>query len=134
MERGGVEVLCQVFVEDLHALTPSTFLEASGAVLHAISFMQVLSGSPQVHRAIDLPTCRAHAATWHSLDRHPCCGVPDRAFFAGPQRQLGHGLWSVRGITGLRARRGGRRHELCGESPHESSTLPRSAHAPPAVR
>ena len=34
-----------VNVEDLHALIPNTFLAASGAIFHAISFIEARNGN-----------------------------------------------------------------------------------------
>ena len=48
VERGGEELTFTVEVEDLHALTPSTFLEASGALLHDISFQQARNGNLEI--------------------------------------------------------------------------------------
>lgn len=42
VERSGVEHRCVIEVEDLHALTPKTFLDAAGSIFHPISLMQVL--------------------------------------------------------------------------------------------
>ncbi len=48
VERGGVELTFRVPVVDLHALTPSTLLESSGAVFHDISFTQSRNGNLEV--------------------------------------------------------------------------------------
>ena len=53
MERGGRELRdVAVTVEDLHQLTPSVFLEAAGAVLHGISFMQARNGNLKVRKVL----------------------------------------------------------------------------------
>ena len=53
VERCGRELRdVEVAIEDLHALTPSVFLEAAGAVLHQISFMQARNGNLKVGRSI----------------------------------------------------------------------------------
>jgi len=44
VERSGKELnVPGLLVEDLHVLTPAEFVECSGAVVHTISFMQVVS-------------------------------------------------------------------------------------------
>jgi len=40
VERGGVLVEVSLTVEDLHAITPATYLELGGAILHPLSYQQ----------------------------------------------------------------------------------------------
>ncbi|KAL3161157.1 hypothetical protein ABBQ38_009528 [Trebouxia sp. C0009 RCD-2024] len=40
VERGGQPVRVTVQVQDLHAVTPASFLEASGSVIHGLSYQQ----------------------------------------------------------------------------------------------
>ena len=40
VERGGALVEVSVTVEDLHAITPATYLEMGGAILHPLSYQQ----------------------------------------------------------------------------------------------
>ena len=38
VERGGAPIEAEVTVRDLHAITPATFLEFGGAILHDLSY------------------------------------------------------------------------------------------------
>ncbi|CAM6099321.1 unnamed protein product [Calypogeia fissa] len=40
VERGGKTVKVNLLVQDLHSITPSSFLEVSGGVLHSLSYQQ----------------------------------------------------------------------------------------------
>jgi pro-apoptotic serine protease NMA111 len=44
-ERGGRAVVADVRVQDLHAVTPSCFLEVAAASLHGLSYQQARNNS-----------------------------------------------------------------------------------------
>ena len=48
----SVELEFWVLVADLHRLTPSNFLEASGAILHPISYMQARNGNLAINSGL----------------------------------------------------------------------------------
>ncbi|MEZ4450242.1 MAG: trypsin-like peptidase domain-containing protein [Nannocystaceae bacterium] len=60
VERGGVEVRNNLRVADLHAITPSTFVEFGGAILHDLSY--------QIARQFQIPLRGVYVASaGHSL-------------------------------------------------------------------
>ena len=54
VERGGAEHVFRVAIESLHDLTPRTFLEAGGAVLHPLSFGQARNGHLRMESGVYL--------------------------------------------------------------------------------
>ncbi|KAI3835116.1 hypothetical protein MKX03_019742 [Papaver bracteatum] len=40
IQRGGISVTVNLLVQDLHSITPNSFLEVSGAVIHTLSYQQ----------------------------------------------------------------------------------------------
>jgi len=69
VERAGVELVHEVPVRDLHALTPASYLELSGAVLHPLSF--------QLARSYGVPLAGIYVAgRGYAIAQ---AGVPPRA-------------------------------------------------------
>ncbi len=48
VERGGRLVSAELAVQDLHAVSPSSFLESAGGVLHGLSYQQARNNSAHV--------------------------------------------------------------------------------------
>ena len=55
VERGGRLVSAELGVQDLHAVTPSSFLEAAGGVLHGLSYQQARNNFAHVGQVRLLP-------------------------------------------------------------------------------
>jgi len=49
LERGGKTVRASVRVQDLHSITPDTYLETSGAVIHPLSYQQARNRGVPIH-------------------------------------------------------------------------------------
>ena len=86
LDRAGSEVVRRVTVQDLHAITPARFLEASGGIVHALSYQQarnfqLAAGAVYVAEpgyALGLANVPKHAIIT-SLDNAP---TPDLSAFA----------------------------------------------------
>lgn len=48
VERGGRLVSAELAVQDLHAVSPSSFLESAGGILHGLSYQQARNNSAHV--------------------------------------------------------------------------------------
>lgn len=55
VERGGRLVTAELAVQDLHEVSPRSFLEAAGAILHSLSYQQARNNSAQVGQVCVVP-------------------------------------------------------------------------------
>ena len=116
IERGGVPQDVTVTVQDLHAITPASFLSLSGGVLHALSYQIACS----------------YAVPVVSGPRHRVRSPPSACSRTSPLRGLEHIGVRLRGRDRLHARHGGHPAQLRHRrgQQHQDAHDRRHGHAP----
>ncbi len=63
IDRGGKRLTPEILVQDLHAVTPNSFIELSGATLHALSYQQARNNQAALGQVLSniLTACSGRA-------------------------------------------------------------------------